>query len=609
MANFIYGTRDHRFILKEWLDMDSIFDLERYNMYSKEDISNILNEGLKVAKDIIAPSFEENDSVGAQFKDGQVTVPEGLKKAFHFIQENGWGACNSDPDYGAALPQAIYCCIREYFIAANGSMTTYYGAITGSAELIHLYGSEKVKNLFLEKMYEGKWAGTMDLTEPGGGSDLGHITTKAFPTDTPGLYKIKGTKCFISGGEQDITENIIHCALARIEGSLPGTAGISLFAVPKIWVNDDGSLGQPNDLSCIGIEHKMGLKGNATCVMAYGENDACYGWLLGDPPDESGRASGLALMFKMMNGARLGTGMMGMAEATAAYNFAAQYTTERVAGVPLSNPTGDRVPIIKHEDVKRMLLDQKATTEAVSAMVAKAYYWKDIIAYSPIGADIAAIKMKFECLTPLIKAYGSDTAWDLIAEAIQCLGGYGYSEEFPLSQLARDVKVYSIWEGTNFVQAMDFSGRKWKMNKGAAHALWLGDIEEFTAINWENAPFTREIEMLESAVVAYKEIKAAVEDYEANNKISLKGFYATKVLHAAAKMYSAYLLLDMAIIAEQKIAELGEDHFDYAYYKGKILSAKYYVRNILPEVMTTTAIIKAGDDSIFEIDDEIFLSI
>ncbi|MEA1960811.1 MAG: acyl-CoA dehydrogenase [Bacillota bacterium] len=607
--NFMYTTRDHRFILKEWLDLETILNFDRFKgIYSVDDVDMILNEGLKMAKEVIAPTNDENDTVGAIYEDEKVLVPEGMKKVYWFIQENGWGACNMDHGYEGALPKLMYEAVAEYIAAANAAMGPYFLAGGGAAELIQTYGDERLKKIFLPKMFSGEWAGTMDLTEPVGGSDVGELLTRAFPTDKPGIYKLKGSKCFISGGDQDFTDNIIHLALARVEGARPGTSGISLFVVPKNWVDEDGNMGEFNDLKCIGIEHKMGIKGSATCSLAYGEDNNCYGYILGNPPGEDGKGEGMGQMFDMMNTERTNTGIASLAEATVAYYNSAQYATERIQGKLITNPKGGRVQIIKHEDIKRMLIDQKAHLEAMRAMATKTYWFMDVVENSKDPEQIKDARYRMEVNTPLCKAYMSDMSWILTAEAMQVYGGYGYSEENPVAQLARDVKIYSIWEGTNYIQSMDLVGRKWMMAKGKAFEAWLGDISKLAADHAEDAEFAREMGTLKKAIDAYNLIRMSMRDYVMAGKMDYMALYATRILHATAKLYCGYLLLDQALVANKKIAELGEDHFDYAFYKGKVECAKYYVRNIVPEIFTTAKIIKEGDSSAMDIPEESFFA-
>ncbi|HAA08930.1 MAG: acyl-CoA dehydrogenase [Syntrophomonadaceae bacterium] len=607
-SNFLYSTRDHKFILKEWLDMEKVLAYDAFkDYYGVDDIDMILEQALKVAKEVVAPTRDDNDAVQAQFKEGQVTVPPSFKDAYWFVQENGWGASNEDHHCEGRLPQTLFRACGEYLAGANAALMPYVLATAGAAGLVASFGNEKVNRLYREKMYSGEWAGTMCLTEPNAGSDVGDLLTKAYPTDEPGVYKIKGTKCFITGGEQDITENIIHLVLARVEGALPGTKGISLFAVPKMWVDDDGNITGPNDVACIGIEHKMGIKGSSTCVMSFGENNECRGYILGNPPDEEGRGQGMAQMFQMMNGARMETGHAALAETAVAFHNAASYATERIQGRLMTDPKAGRQLIIKHEDVRRMLLDLKAHVDAMRALIFKTYYWFDIFENTTDPEEKKMISGNIDIHTPLVKAYCSDKAWELCAEAMQVYGGNGYSEEYPIAELARDVKIYSIWEGTNYIQSMDLVGRKWMMGKGKVFAQWLANIEAFANEHADHPVLASEMAILKRAVEAYKEIQGAIANYVMNGKMSMMPLYATRILHATSELICGQLLLEQALVAQAKIDELGKEHHDYAFYNGKVNSARYYLHDIVPNIFRTLEVIKDGNTAVLDIEEEAFL--
>ncbi|HZJ85103.1 MAG TPA: acyl-CoA dehydrogenase [Syntrophomonadaceae bacterium] len=608
-TNYLYSIRDHQFILKEWLDLEKILNYERFQgVYTVEDVDTILTESYRAAKEVVAESNDENDTIGVIFEDGKVSVPPAMKEAYHFIQENGWGSCNSDKNYEGALPRIIYEAVLEYIFGANEGLACYYMATSGAAELIQLFGDEHLKNLFTEKMFAGTWAGTMCLTEPNAGSDVGSMASRAYPTDTSGKYRIKGTKCFITGGEQDFTENIIHLLLARVEGARPGTSGISLFAVPKYWVNEDGTLGNHNDVNCVGIENKLGMKGSSTCVMAFGENNECYGWLLGNPPDENGRAAGMAQMFHMMNGARLEMGVGSLAAAGVAYYNAAEYAKERIQGRKMTDPKKGLVSIIEHEDIRRMLLHQKAHIEAMRALVTWVNYIMDISENSPDAEERKAYRMLLDINTPITKAYNSDVSWILTGDAMQVYGGYGYSEEYPIAQLMRDVKIHSIWEGTNYIQAIDLVGRKWNIGKGQGFALWLKHIEDFIAKEKDNEFFHREITILTEALGAYKELKETLSGYALQGKVELLALYATRVLHATAQLLCGRLILEQAVIAKGKLDNLPTDHYDYPFYQGKIEAARYYIRNTVTEVANLAEKIANPDASALDIMEEAFFA-
>lgn len=607
-SNFLFATRDHKFILKEWLDTEKVLSYDAYkDYYSLDDIDSILEAALKVAKEVVAPTRDDGEEIQARFKQGKVEVPPSFKDAYWFLNENGWGGSNEDHEYEGRLPNLIFRACGEYMAGANAAIMPYILATSGAAGLVAKFGDEKVRGLFKDKMYSGQWGGTMCLTEPNAGSDVGDLLAKAYPTDKEGIYKIKGTKCFITGGEQDITENIIHLVLARVEGARPGTRGISLFVVPKMAIDDEGNITGPNDVNCVGIEHKMGIKGSATCVMAFGEENQCLGYILGNPPDAEGKGEGMAQMFQMMNGARMETGHAALAETAVAYHNAASYAAERIQGRPLANPKGERLPIIKHEDVKRMLLDLKAHVEGMRALLFKTYYYFDVAEFSVDPEEKRRAKARLEVNTPLVKAYCSDKAWELCAEAMQVLGGNGYSEEYPIAELCRDVKIYSIWEGTNYIQAMDLIGRKWMMGKGLVFADWLAEIEVFATENAGVKGFEKETALVKKAVDAYREIQMAIGGFFGSGQLSMMPLHATRILHATSELICGQLLLEQALIAQKKIDELGAQHYDYAFYNGKVNAAKYYVRNIMPNIFKTLDVIKDADTSVLDVAEEAFL--
>ena len=602
-SNYIYSNRDHKFIIKEWLDGKKILELQRFRDYLNfDDVDGILDQGLKMCREVVAPTNDDGDKVGAVFADGKVTVPASFHHAYRFIEENGWGGSNKDVDGEGTLPSILAEAVREFIIGANPAMSPYIGLSGGIASVIKAFGSPEQIALYTPRMFQGIWCGTMCLTEPGGGSDVGDMTSKAYATEDPRVYKIKGTKCFITGGDHDLTENIIHLVLARIDGAAPGTKGLSLFIVPKIWVNDDGSLGEGNDVATVGIEHKMGLKGSSTAVLSFGEEGVCRGYLLGAPTDEKGFGQGMAQMFKMINGSRLDTGHSALAVATVAYNNAVAYARERIQGRLITDPKGKRVPIIQHEDVRRMLLMQKATLEAMRAMLFQGYYYEDLAQYAGESAEAGQAKRFIEVITPLVKAYCSDQAWLMITEAIQVLGGYGFTEEYPVARQARDVKIYSIWEGTNFIQSMDLVGRKWNLDKGALFREFMMQIAVFAQGNLEHPVFGFEFKALGKALLAYQDLIGTVTGYF-KESIRLVPLYSTRILRITAEVYCAYLLMQQALVAQEKLNQRAGDE---VFYRGKIQTVKFYVHNILPDVAATVKVIKAADTSALDMPEEAF---
>lgn len=443
----------------------------------------------------------------------------------------------------------------------------------------------------------------MNLTEPGAGSDVGAVVTKAFATDTPGLYKIKGQKMFITAGDHDCVENFIHLVLARTEGAREGTAGLSLFIVPKYWVNEDGSLGEWNDVTTVGIEHKMGIKGSPTCTLAFGENDKCYGFIIGDPPGPDGKGKGMAQMFQMMNEERLNTGVFSLGVLSQAYYSALNYAKERIQGTKYTDPKGPKVRIIEHEDVRRMLMYQKSCMEAIRAMIYKAFYYIDMSHDSDDPAEREFGEDMFMILNPLCKAYASDMAWVLTAEAIQTHGGYGFIEEYQPAQCARDCKIYSIWEGTNFIQSMDLVGRKMNMKGGEPFKKWLAELADFIK-NKKTAGFEDEFKMMEEAFAAYQDILAMLNGFKEKGRPEMVPLFSTRVLHSSAMIYCGVQILDQALVAARKLAELGDSHYDANFYKGKIASARFYIKNVVPQVFAIRKAFEAADTSAIDIPEE-----
>lgn len=604
-TNFLYDTRDIKFILKEWLDLDKLLSFEPYrDYYSKDDVDAFVDVVYKMCRDQIAPVNEDCDKIGAQFIDGKVIIPESIKAAYHTVTSAGFGPQFADREVEGHLPRCMSAPLSEMIIAASAALFTYWSATDGAIGVIQEFGTPEIKERFIPKMYTGEWAGTMNLTEPAAGSEVGNTITKAFPTDKPGIYKIKGTKIFITSADNDIAENFIHLVLARVEGARAGTAGLSLFIVPKIWINEDGSLGDSNDVTTVGIEHKLGLKGSATCTMSYGENDACYGIIFGDPPGEDGKGQGMSQMFKMMNEERLVTGLMALGTSAEAYYNALAYARERVQGTKITDPKGPRVRIVEHEDVRRMLLRQKSCIEAMRALITKTFYYMDLSNDSPDPEERAFADGRFQLSNPLCKAYVSDMAWPLIAEAIQIYGGYGFTEEYPCAQLARDCKIFSIWEGTNYIQSIDLVSRKFTMGKGKLLVNLLQDIHSFIDENKNKAEFKREFSMLAEALADYQAILGLLSEYSAQGKVSMGPLFSTRILHATAMIYCATLIMDQGLLAASKLDELGEDHFDANFYKGKVASARFYVLNVLPDIFSIRKAFAAGDTTAIDICEE-----
>ena len=607
-ANFaVNNIRDFEFIIQEWLPTEGVFNYPQFaDYYSRDDVKSVLGPILKMCKEVIEPTNDDGENSPIIFADGKVTCPKSFGPLFHQLQSEGWGTSNIDnsPD-AMVLPEMLYAAVWEMICAANPAFMPYILLTSGAADLIQSFGDDQLKATFLPKMMDGTWSGTMCLTEPSAGSDVGDILSKAYPTDDPRIFKIKGNKIFITGGDNDFTENIIHLYLARIEGSRPGTAGISLFVVPKYWVNEDGSLSD-NDFQTTGAEHKMGLHGSVTAALAAGENDGCRGWLLGkDPRENDGKGEGMAQMFQMMNLARMETGHMALSCIINAFANARDNAKERIQGRLITDPKSGRVAIINHEDIKRTLMMGKAHIEAMRAMMYRVYLAFDQRHRDPDAAVRQAASDLIEMTTPLCKAYPSDEAWWLIGEAIQTYGGYGYCSEYPVAQLACDCKIYSIWEGTNFIQSMDLVGRKMSMKGGSVFAGWVQEMADFCEANKDNDNFAIDFANLDKALKAYKEMVDALQGYFKSN-ISLVPLYSRRVLTASAQLYCGRLILDQALLADKKANELGPEHYDYNFYMGKVATAKYYLRNVVPNVWAVAEIVTAADTSAIDVPVDVF---
>ncbi|HNX29239.1 MAG TPA: acyl-CoA dehydrogenase [Syntrophomonadaceae bacterium] len=595
--------RDIKFQMKEWLDMDKLLSSEGYkDYYGIDDIDGFLDVNYKICRDVMCPANKDADEIGMKFVGGTekaVESPAIYKSVYNTIMDAGLGPQFGDRQSEGRMPLAWYAPILEMQIGASPAIPMLWCLTQGASTVIQFEGTEKQKELYLPKLYTGEWGGSMCLTEPGAGSEVGNCATKAFATDTHGLYKIKGQKCFITSGDHDCVENIIHLVLAKTEGAKDGTAGISLFIVPKNMINDDGSAGDWNDVTTVGIEHKLGIHGSATCTLAFGENNNCFGWLVGDQVPVEGRGKGMAQMFRFMNEERLNTGTFSLGCIGAAYYSALDYSKVRVQGRKSTDPKGGQVRIIEHEDVRRMLMLQKSCMEAIRALIYQTYYYVDLSHEADDPAEREYAEDMFMINNPLCKAYASDMAWILTQEAMQVHGGYGFMEEYSPASLARDCKIYSIWEGTNFIQSQDFTGRKFTMKDGEPFRKWVAEITDFLAAK-KIPEFADEFAMMDEAVAVFKNIVDMNAGWTATNK-QLKQLFATRTLHAAARVYCGKLILDQGVMAAEKLAELGEDHFDANFYKGKIASARFYVMNVVPEVLGFEKAMKNADTSSIDI--------
>ncbi|RYG15651.1 MAG: acyl-CoA dehydrogenase, partial [Caulobacteraceae bacterium] len=493
-------VRDLTFILNEVLEIDRYSNQAGFEDVSSDLIGQILEEGAKFAEEVIAPINHSGDKEGCHWADGGVvTGPKGWKEAYQAMVAAGWPALSADPAYGGqGMPAVVGMAFGQFTAGASAAFSMYPGLTAGAYAGIHANASDELKTKYLPKMATGEWGGTMNLTEPQCGTDLGMVRTKAVP-QADGSYKITGQKIWISAGEHDFTDNIIHTVLARVEGAPAGIKGLSLFLVPKFLVNEDGSIGARNTLQCTGLEHKMGIHGNATAVMQY---DGAIGWLIG----EEGR--GMNNMFVVMNEARLGTGLQGLAIGAAAYQAALEFAKDRIQGRSLTGPKNPDQPadsIMAHPDVRRMLLEAKAFVEGGQAFI----LWTALQADLQKSADPATAQKAHDymgLLTPVLKAYLTDKGFHVASLGMQVHGGSGYTEHFQASQYLRDARITMIYEGTNGIQALDLVGRKLPSQGGRAIMTWFADIDAFVA---ENAGAD---ETLKSFIDGLADTKAKLQD-------------------------------------------------------------------------------------------------
>ena len=600
------NTRDMKFILHEMLKIeDTLLKREAFADFGVDDINMILDEGAKFAETVLGPVNKEGDREGCRFDKGRVRVPKVYHEAYRKYCENGWNAVGTPVDAGGqGLPSVVATATGEMMTGACTSLGIYSGLTNGAARLIHSFGSDDLKERFMARMFSGEWTGTMQLTEPNAGSAVGD--SKSVAKRAGDHYLVSGTKIFISGAEQDLTENIVHAVLARVEGAPAGVKGLSLFIVPKIRVNPDGSLGEPNDVSCGGIEEKIGLHGSATCLVNLGENDACHGYLLGE------ENQGIRLMFQMMNEARIGTGLQGVALASGAYLNCLSYTKERVQGVAVENmkdPDAPRVEIIKHPDVRRMLLAQKAYVEGMRAMLYYCAFHVDMAETAPDKEEHEKHMQIVELLTPICKAYCTDVGFRCTELAIQAMGGYGCTADYPVEQYMRDLKPASIYEGTTGIQALDLLGRKVAMKGGSLFMNFIGILGEFVETHQGNGALKPLVAKLATARDKLSEITMHLGGLSMGGDRIYPVLSATPYLYLFGDVLMAYLHVWQAVIAQDKLDSLGkkpEEDAEAAFYSGKVMGARFFVNNLLPQAFSLIEAIMNGDRSALEIAEESF---
>jgi alkylation response protein AidB-like acyl-CoA dehydrogenase len=592
--------RDARFAINDQLKISELFAYEKFSDYSDNEIEMAIVTAEKLAVNEYYPINEVGDKTGVRFEDGKVTVPPEFHAAYKKFCEGGWTAPAEDYDFGGQqMPTMLNYLAQMLFFAANQSLMVYTCLTHSAGKVIDIFGTDEQKSKYLEKIWDGSWGGCMDLTEPEAGSDVGAIRTKAIPNED-GTYKIKGNKIFISQGDSDLTENIVHLLLARIEGDPEGTKGLSCFIVPKFRVNDDGSLGEHNDVVCTGVEHKMGMKGSATASLAYGDNDNCIGEMIG------GRCKGIVTMFNMMNEQRIVVGMEGISMASSAYLHALDFARERKQGVAFGQKTGPQVSIIEHPDVRRNLLLMKSYTEGIRALLLYAAKCLDLKEISADEAERSKYGDLVEMLTPICKAGGSDRGFEVCATAIQVFGGYGYCQEYYVEQLARDCKITSIYEGTNGIQANDLLGRKIVMRDASAFAVLIDEIRSAISLAAGIEDLASYAADMKRHVDQFVAVSASLRARLKENAY-LTYAWATPYLAVAEDIAVAWMLLWQAAIASEKLRAGGASEADAVFLTSKINTAKFFVSSILPQVTGRLDAIERNDDAILKMEEKFFI--
>jgi alkylation response protein AidB-like acyl-CoA dehydrogenase len=593
VADYQAPLKDMNFLLYDVFSMEAMWQsmptLSEH--VDRETAQAILQECAKIAEQEIAPLSRQGDEIGVSFNEGKVTTAPGYKEAFKTYADGGWTGLGGEPDFGGmGMPKVITALHEEMLCSADIAFSLYPGLTAGAGLSIAKHATDELKERYLTRLYAGDWMATMCLTEPHSGTDLGLIYTKAVPEDD-GSFAISGTKIFITAGEHDITENIVHLVLAKLPGAPAGPRGISLFLVPKYQVNDDESLGDFNNVSCGSIEHKMGIHASATCVMNF---DSSKGYLVGE------ENKGLACMFTMMNFERIGVGIQGIGAAERSYQNALEYAKERLQGRSLSGakyPEKAADPIIVHGDVRRMLLNMKALTEGSRALSTYISMTLDMATYGE-----GELKTKGESLsalmTPLAKAFFTDLGLDNTVAGQQVLGGHGYIREWGQEQLVRDVRIAQIYEGTNGIQAMDLLARKVAASKGELMQTFINEVN--TYIEQTSADNMQEfIQPLKDANIDLAELTQHILK-AAQGNIEELGTSANDYLHVFGYTAMAFVWAKMAESALAK--ESSSDEF----YESKIKTARYYFARLLPRRLSLTASIKAGCDTLFDIDESLF---
>ncbi len=613
MPSYTAPVRDLSFVLNELLAITDCTGIPGYGDVSADLIDAVLDGGAKMAEEVWAPLNQVGDEEGCRFENGVVRVPSGFKDAFDAWNEGGWNAISTSADWGGqGLPGVIGMAVGEMAMSSNLSLSMYVGLTGGAASVLMTVAPDHLKQLYVPKMMSGEWTGTMNLTEPHCGTDLKLMRTKAVEQDD-GTYAITGTKIFITGGDHDMTDNIVHLVLAKVEGEGEGLSAVSLFLVPKVSVNDDGSLGQGNNVVCGSIEHKMGIKGSATAVLHY---EGAIGHRLGPKPEPSvegddgkkkrrSSGAGMAGMFQMMNGARIGVAYQGVALSEVAYQNAAEYTRERLAGRSLSGakyPDQPADPIVVHPDVRRMLLHMRAFNEGARALLMWLTHEATVGRFDGNDERKQQVSDLFNLLTPVVKAHFTDVGFECTNMAMQCFGGHGYVHEHGMEQFVRDARISQLYEGANGVQALDLVGRRMGVDNGRPTRALFALISEFIASQKDDEDMAAYTKPLEAGLNDLM----AVAMWLAQNAIQKHdeaGAASVDFLRMMGTVAIGYMWGRMARVSLDQLAQGGDDE---AFYKMKLNTARYYMGRVMPDTASLKARATAGADVLMMPDDEAF---
>jgi alkylation response protein AidB-like acyl-CoA dehydrogenase len=593
-TELVMDTRDFEFCLFEWLQVGQLQRFSKYADFDTETLQLLVTEGMKFAMEVIGPTNREADREGCKVVDGHAVVPGCLHSAYQQAYELGWASITASQEFGGqGAPEAIGLALSEGVLGGNLALGMYFGLTQGAMELIESFGDEALKNTYCEKMTTGEYTGTMCLSEPQAGSDVGAAKTAAEPVQGK-RYRIKGSKCWISSGDNDLGANVIHLVLARVHGDPAGTRGLSLFVVPKISVNEDGSLGEANDVTLVSLEDKMGIKASATAVLSFGDRDACYGYLLGEQGD------GMRMMFQMMNTERISVAGMGLGIASAAYQNALAYARERIQGAHIdSMASGDdaaSVPIIQHPDVRYSLTGMKARVEAIRALLYGACFIEDKMHISEDAAEKQELDDFFQILTPMCKGWACETGLDVTRTGMQVLGGVGFTKDFPMEQYYRDLRISAIYEGTTGIQALDLVGRKMTMSKGRLFLNLLRRFGELFEAHKNHPRLGQDFEIWKEAYDKMTICSMTFTEMMKEKGLSGAVLYATPFMHLLAAVTAGYFFLQQGLVAHDKLEELKkESSVDEAdldeflaenagarFYENKLITLDFFLNVMLP---------------------------